>query len=291
MLASMTGFGRGAVSFEGGTFTAEIRSVNHRYSDFAIRLPRTLSNFEPRIKESIKSRVARGYINYQLTWDREEKDQSQLSLNEDVIHRYMDLFRGMNQEFGIEGKPTVETFSRLPDVFRQESQEWDEEELWAWVEKATGLALEKLIEMRLREGETLAADMLQRLDLMEKHVDSANLRSPQRLAKLEESLREKLRSLAGSDLDENRLLTEITYYADKWDFSEEDVRFRSHLNAMRQTINKGGVVGRRLNFLVQELNREVNTLASKANDAQIAQLMVSVKEEIEKVREQVENLE
>ena len=291
MIASMTGFGRGEAGFEGGTFTVEIRSVNHRYADFAIRLPRTLSNFESRIKELIKDRLTRGYINYQLTWDREEKQPSQLTLNEEVIQRYLELFRGMNEEFGIEGKPTVETFSRLPDVFRQESQEWDEELLWTEVEKATAQALEKLVEMRLREGEALAADMLQRLDLMEKHTDSAKLKSPERLAKLEESLREKLRGAVGNDLDENRLLTEITYYADKWDFSEEDVRFRSHLEAVRRTIEKGGVVGRRLNFLVQELNREVNTVASKANDAEIAQLMVSVKEEIEKVREQVENLE
>ena len=291
MIASMTGFGRGEAGFEGGTFTVEIRSVNHRYADFSIRLPRTLSNFESRIKELIKNSLTRGYINYQLTWDREEKQPSQLTLNEEVIQRYLELFRGMQEEFGIEGKPTVETFSRLPDVFRQESQEWDEELLWAEVEKATAQALEKLVEMRLREGEALAADLLQRLDLMEKHMDSAKLKSPERLAKLDESLREKLRAAVGNDLDENRLLTEITYYADKWDFSEEDVRFRSHLEAMRRTIEKGGVVGRRLNFLVQELNREVNTVASKANDAEIAQLMVSVKEEIEKVREQVENLE
>jgi uncharacterized protein (TIGR00255 family) len=291
MIASMTGFGRGEAGFEGGTFTVEIRSVNHRYADFAIRLPRTLSNFESRIKELIKNRLTRGYINYQLTWDREEKQPSELTLNEEVIQRYLELFRGMQEEFGIEGKPTVETFSRLPDVFRQESQEWDEELLWAQVEKATAQALEKLVEMRLREGEALAADLLHRLDLMEKHMDSAKLKSPERLAKLVESLREKLRAVVGNDLDENRLLTEITYYADKWDFSEEDVRFRSHLEAMRRTIEKGGVVGRRLNFLVQELNREVNTVASKANDAEITQLMVSVKEEIEKVREQVENLE
>lgn len=291
MIASMTGFGRGEAAFEGGTFTVEIRSVNHRYADFAIRLPRTLSNFEPRIKELIKSRLNRGYINYQLTWDREEKQPAQLFLNEEVIHRYLDLFRGMNEEFGIEGKPSVETFSRLPDVFKQESQEWDEEQLWLEVEKATSLALDKLVAMRLLEGEALAADLLNRLDLMEKNMDSAKLRSPERLVKLEESLREKIRAAIGNGLDENRLLTEITYYADKWDFSEEDVRFRAHLDAVRRTIKKGGAVGRRLNFLVQELNREVNTVASKANNAEIAQLMISVKEEIEKVREQVENLE
>lgn len=269
----------------------EIRSVNHRYSDFAIRLPRTLSNFEPRIKKLIKNRLTRGYINYQLIWDREEKEPAHLTLNEEVIRRYLDLFRGMNEEFGIEGKPTLETFSHLPDVFKQESQEWNEEDLWVGVEKATGQALDKLVEMRLFEGKALAADLLQRLDLMEKHMDSAKLKSPERLVKLEESLREKVRAIIDNNLDENRLLTEITYYADKWDFSEEEVRFRSHLDAMCCTIKEGGVVGRKLNFLVQELNREVNTVASKANDAEIAQLMVSVKEEIERVREQVENLE
>jgi len=291
MVASMTGFGRGEAVFQGGKFTVEIRSVNHRYCDFAIRLPRTLSDFEPRIKDLIKSRLRRGYINYQLTWDREEKETAELTLNQEVIRRYMDLFQQMAEEFDIQGKPSVETFSRLSDVFKQESQEWEEEELWAGVESATSQALDKLVEMRLHEGEALAADLLKRLELMEKHMDSARLRSPERLEKLEKSLREKVRAIIGDDLDENRLLTEITYYADKWDFSEEDVRLRSHLEAMQKTITKGGAVGRRLSFLVQELNREVNTVASKANDAKIAQLMVSVKEEIEKVREQVENLE
>jgi len=292
MVASMTGYGRAEASWDGGEFTVEIRSLNHRFTDFSIRLPKTIAGFEARIKELLKKKIQRGYISYQLTWDRGKKAPAALMLNEEVISHYQELFKRMNEEFGIEGTPTVDTYSRLPDIFTAELEPEDEEELWKPVEQATSQALDALLEMRRVEGDVLAADILKRLEIMEEHMRKAKLRAPERLVNLETRLREKLSSLfAEEDMDENRILAEITFYADKWDFSEEEVRFRSHLEAMRETIRRGGPVGRRLSFLTQELNREVNTVASKANDAEIAQLMVAIKEEIEKVREQVENLE
>jgi uncharacterized protein (TIGR00255 family) len=293
MISSMTGFGRAEVSFEGGTFTVEIRSVNHRYTDFTIRVPRSLSNFEPEIKELLKKRVQRGYLNLQLTWDRAEENTAFIDLDEKVIRRYQELFRRMNEEFGIGGQPTVETFSRLSDVFKVQSEPEDGEKLLQMVEQVVNLSLDALLEMRAREGEVLAQDILRRLDGMALVMEQSGLRGPERLARVEARLRDKVTSLLGgqTEVDPARLLQEVTFYADKWDFSEEDVRFRSHLDAIRETLKNGGAVGRKLNFLIQELNREVNTVASKSNDAGIAQQMVTLKEEIEKIREQIENIE
>ena len=292
MITSMTGFGRSEVSFEKGIFTVEIRSVNHRYSDFSIRLPRSLTGFQDRIKELIKTRVSRGYITYQLSWEQAGEDIETLSVNEEIIKRYQKLFHQMNKEFGIKGKPTVDTFSQLSDIFTRESPTEDDEKLWSVIEEATNQALDSLVAMRQHEGQTLAADILKRLDHIADHMKQANLRGPNRLKKFENRLREKVASVLGEEaVDENRLIAEITIYADKWDFSEEEVRFRSHLEAFRTELEKGGTIGRKLHFLLQELNREVNTVASKANDAEIAQHMVACKEEIEKIREQVENIE
>ena len=292
MLTSMTGYGRAEITFEKGTFIVEIRSVNHRYADFSIRLPRTLAGFQDRIKELIKSRISRGYITYQLSWEQSGKSIETLSLDAEIIDRYQNLFQQMNRQFGIQGKPTVDTFSRLGDIFTRESPVEDEDKLWSVAGQATNQALECLLEMRQGEGRALAADILKRLEVISGRMEQAALRGPDRLKKLEERLHEKVSAALGEGaVDENRLIAEVTVYADKWDFSEEEVRFRSHLDAFRSEFEKGGVVGRKLHFLLQELNREVNTVASKANDAEIAQHMVACKEEIEKIREQVENIE
>ncbi len=292
MLNSMTGFGRAEITFEKGTFIMEMRSVNHRYADFSIRLPRTLAGFQDRVKELIKSRISRGYITCQLSWEQSGESIETLSLNAEIINRYQNLFKQMNSQFGIKGKPTVDTFSQLSDIFKRESPVEDENKLWSVAEQATNQALDRLLEMRQGEGRALAADILKRLEVISGHMEQAALRGPDRLKKLEERLHEKVSAaLDESALDENRLIAEITVYADKWDFSEEEVRFRSHLDAFRAAFEKGGAVGRKLHFLLQELNREVNTVASKANDAEITQHMVACKEEIEKIREQVENIE
>ena len=292
MLTSMTGYGRAEITFEKGTFIVEIRSVNHRYADFSIRLPRTLAGFQDRIKELIKSRISRGYITYQLSWEQSGKSIETLSLDAEIIDRYQNLFQQMNRQFGIQGKPTVDTFSRLGDIFTRESPVEDEDKLWSVAGQATNQALECLLEMRQGEGRALAVDILKRLEVISGRMEQAALRGPDRLKKLEERLHEKVSAaLSEGAVDENRLIAEVTVYADKWDFSEEEVRFRSHLDAFRSEFEKGGVVGRKLHFLLQELNREVNTVASKANDAEIAQHMVACKEEIEKIREQVENIE
>ncbi len=292
MINSMTGFGRGEVTLECGTFTVEIKTVNHRYSDFSIRTPRTLALFEPKIKEMIKKRMSRGYVTYQLSWDTTENGSSQVVLNESMISRYLELFSAMKEKYNIAGEPSLEMFTRISDVFKTETQEFEEEQLWEGVSQATALAVDALLVMRRREGETLAADLNGRIDSMEQHMALASKKGPERLKKLKEDLLTKVRDAMESEqVDQDRLISEVTYYADKWDFCEEEVRFAHHINAVRETISSGGVVGRRLNFLVQELNRESNTVGSKANDAEIAQWMVSVKEELEKVREQVENIE
>ncbi|MBW7996702.1 MAG: YicC family protein [Candidatus Glassbacteria bacterium] len=292
MINSMTGFGRGEITLECGTFAVEIKTVNHRYSDFNIRTPRSMSSFEPRIKEMIRKRLTRGYVTYQLSWDTSENGSSQVVLNEEMISRYLELFGRLKDKFGIGGEVSLEMITRLSDAFKTETQEFDEKQLWQGVQQATSLALDALTGMRASEGKTLADDLNARIDEMEKHMGQAAEKGPERLKKLRDDLRTKVLEAVGDEqVDENRLVSEVTYYADKWDFSEEDVRFAHHLSAMRETISKGGVVGRKLNFLVQELNREANTVGSKANDAEIAQLMVAVKEELEKVREQVENIE
>jgi uncharacterized protein (TIGR00255 family) len=293
MINSMTGFGRGEVSTDSGTFAVEIKTVNHRYTDFNIRTPRAMSQFEPGIKDLLKERINRGYVTYQLSWDTTgENGASSLVLDEAAIRRYLELFSEIRTKYSVAGEPTLEMFSRLSDVFRTEAPDYDEEQLWDGVSRATAQALDALLAMRRKEGESLAADLNSRVDNMQQLMTMAAEKGPERLERLREDLRDKVEeAMAGEQVDESRLVSEVTYYADKWDFSEEVVRFDHHLEAVRDTISSGGVVGRRLNFLVQELNREANTVGSKANDAEIAQAMVSVKEELEKVREQVENIE
>lgn len=293
MISSMTGFGRAEKSLDEGTFTVEARSVNHRYTDISVRLPRALANFESFVRELVKSRVQRGSVSVQVSWDRGDEGEKTLSLNDAVIRRYAELFERMSREYGIAGTPDIDTFSRLTDVFCMETPPADEEKLRNVLETVLSEALDSLIGMRTREGQALADDILSRMDLMAGVMDEIVRQAPERLARLEQRLREKVLAAyeGAAEPDTQRLLQEITIYADKWDVSEEEVRFRSHLDAIRQAIEGGGAVGRRLNFLIQELNREVNTVGSKANDAAIAQQVVSLKEELERIREQVENIE
>ncbi len=293
MILSMTGFGRADTAFEGGTFTVEVRSVNHRFTDISIRMPRALNNLESLVRDMVKARVQRGSVSVNVNWERTEESGGRLpSLNETMVLRYRELFRRMN-ELGVAGEPGVDTFSRLPEVFSFESNEVAEEQIRPVLETALGEALDRLVEMRQREGAALTADILSRLDSMAGVMDEISRQGPERLTRLTARLREKVNAaLDGvAEADPSRLAQEVTIYADKWDFSEEEVRFKTHLEALRKTLIQGGAVGRRLNFLLQELNREVNTVGSKANDAAIAQLAVGLKEELERIREQVENME
>ncbi len=292
MILSMTGFGRADTTFEGGTFTVEVRSVNHRFTDISIRMPRSLNNLESLVRETIKARVQRGSVSVNVNWERSEDSDRLPTLNEPLLLRYRELFRRMAQ-LGVEGEPGLDTYSRLPEIFSLQAREVDEQEAKPVLEAALNEALDRLVEMRAREGDNLAADILARLDSMSAVMDEIAVQGPQRLERLSARLREKVTAaLEGvAEPDPARLVQEITIYADKWDISEEQVRFRSHLEALRQALAQGGAVGRRLNFLIQELNREVNTVGSKANDASIAQLVVGLKEELERIREQVENME
>ncbi|MCE5270749.1 YicC family protein [bacterium] len=292
MILSMTGFGRADTTFEGGTFTVEVRSVNHRFTDISIRLPRALNNLESLVRETIKARVQRGSVSVNVNWERAEDSDRLPTLNEPLLLRYRQILQRMSQ-LGVEGEPNLDTLCRLPEIFSLQAREVDEQAARPVLEAALNEALDRLVEMRGREGDNLAADILARLGSMSAVMDEIAVQGPQRLERLTARLREKVTAaLEGvAEPDPARLVQEITIYADKWDISEEQVRFRSHLEALRQALSQGGAVGRRLNFLIQELNREVNTVGSKANDASIAQLVVGLKEELERIREQVENME
>lgn len=292
MILSMTGFGRADTTFDGGTFTVEARSVNHRFTDISIRMPRALNNLEALVRDMVKARVQRGSISVNVNWERSESGDRLPSLNETMVLRYRELFKRMN-ELGVAGEPCVDTFSRLPEIFSFESNEVAEEQIRPVLEAAMSEALDRLVEMRQREGAALTADILSRLDAMAGVMDEISRQGPERLTRLTARLREKVNAaLDGvTEADPSRLAQEVTIYADKWDFCEEEVRFKTHLEALRKTLIQGGAVGRKLNFLLQELNREVNTVGSKANDAAIAQLAVGLKEELERIREQVENME
>ena len=292
MLRSMTGFGTAEVEYEGGKFTVEMKSVNHRFIDFSIRLPKRLASLEQSIKDKLKKTLDRGYITCQVNWEQNSSGPANIQINHDVLTRYKELMQKMSVEYRIDGVPTVDTFANLSEVFTRENIEEDLDELWPHLESALDAALNDMVQMRVREGVILANDILDRLENMQQCMNQANLKAPERLKNLEQRLRDKVVEAFNSDaVDEQRLIAEITIYADKWDFTEEVVRFESHIKAIRETVHSGATVGRKLNFLMQELNREVNTVASKANDAEIAQWMVSCKEEIEKIREQVENIE
>ena len=292
MVKSMTGFGRAEV-LEGNTkFTVEIKSVNHRYLDVNIKMPKKLNFFESAIRNLLKEYMERGKVDLFITYEDFNEDTGSLKFNKALAAEYLNYLNQMAEDFEIENDVRVSTLSRYPEVFTLEEQAIDEDQLWAVLEKALRLACEKFVESRKAEGENLKIDLLQKLDEILDSVSFIEERSPEILKDYRTRLEEKIKEvLADRQLDDARIATEVTIYADKICVDEETVRLRSHVNSAKDTLQKGGSVGRRLDFILQEMNREANTILSKANNLEISDTGIDLKTNIEKVREQIQNLE
>lgn len=292
MIKSMTGFGRCEVADEKRKFTVELKSVNHRYLDVNIKMPKKLNFFESAIRNLLKEYIERGKVDVYITYEDYTEDNYSLRYNAALAGEYLGYLNAMAEEFRLENDIRVSTLSRYPDVFVMEEQDIDEKELWSGLEKALRGACEQFVDSRVKEGEALKADLLDKLDAMLSDVDFIEERSPQIMKEYRTRLEEKIQEILGDrQIDDARIATEVTIYADKVCVDEETVRLRSHIMTTKDTLLVGGSIGRKLDFIAQEMNREANTILSKANNIEISDIGIDLKTGIEKVREQIQNIE
>ena len=292
MIKSMTGFGRSEVSENNRKFTVEMKSVNHRYLDVNIKMPKKLNFFEAAIRTLLKDYLQRGKVDIFITYEDYTENNVSIKYNRDIAAEYLNYLNQMAEEFSLDNDIRVSALSRYPEVFSMEELAIDEEEIWKSLEKALRGAAESFVKTRIQEGENLSRDLVDKLDGMLKLLAFVEERSPQIIAEYKQRLEEKVKELLGeARVDENRLLMEVTIFADKVCVDEEIVRLKSHIETTKATLLAGGSIGRKLDFIAQEMNREANTILSKANDLEISNCAIELKTEIEKVREQIQNLE
>ena len=292
MIKSMTGFGRCEITEGNRKFTVEMKSVNHRYLDVNIKMPKKLNFFESAIRTELKNYITRGKVDIFITYEDFNEESGCLKYNEALAGEYLKYLRQMAEDFGIDDDIRVSTLSRYPEVLTMEDQNVDEEELWKDLQKALKGAAEGFVQTRIVEGQNLCNDLIAKLDGMLEHVDFITERSPKLIKEYREKLEGKVEELLGdAQVDENRLLTEVTIFADKSCVDEELVRLRSHVETTKKTLQSDESIGRKLDFIAQEMNREANTILSKANDLEISARAIELKNEIEKVREQIQNIE
>lgn len=292
MIKSMTGFGRCEVEEGSRKFAVEMKSVNHRYLDMNIKMPKKLNFFESSIRSELRNYVQRGKIDIFIAYEDYSENNINIKYNRDIAAEYFGYLKEMAAEFDLDNDIRVSTLSRYPEVFSMEEQTIDEEEIWKVLVKALQGASQEFVQSRITEGQNLADDLIEKLNLMLDHVSFIEERSPQMIEEYSTKLREKVQELLrDAAVDETRILTEVTIFADKVCVDEELVRLKSHIEAMKQALTEGGSIGRKLDFIAQEMNREANTILSKANDLAISSRGIELKTEIEKVREQIQNIE
>ena len=292
MIRSMTGFGRCEVSEAERKFTVEMKGVNHRYLDVNMRMPKKLNFFETAIRNRLKDYVQRGKVDIFITYEDLSEEQVSLKYNHALAAEYLKYFKQMQVEFGINGDVNAYSLSRCPEVLTMEEQDVNEEELWNGLQKALDGACRQFVETRTKEGEQLKQDIIGKLDGMLETVALIEERSPQIVTEYREKLETKVRELlADTQIDESRMASEIVLFADKICTDEEVVRLKSHIKHMKDTLEAAEGIGRKLDFIAQEMNREANTILSKANDLTVSNHAITLKTEIEKVREQIQNIE
>ncbi|MEL4861296.1 YicC/YloC family endoribonuclease [Pseudoflavonifractor phocaeensis] len=292
MIKSMTGYGRGESVWNGHAITAEIRSVNNRYLDCVVKLPRMYNFAEDAVKAAVQQRVSRGKVEVYLSVGPSETGGVSISVNRPVADGYYSALRELADAYSLADDISVSLLSRFPDVFLVERTEEDRDEAVAGLLEALSKALDEFDAMREREGAKLAEDVRNRAETIKQLTAQVEERAPGIVADYRAKLTAKLQEILGStQIDESRILTEAAIYADKVAVDEETVRLRSHLDQLAGMLEQGGSVGRKLDFLIQEFNREANTIGSKCNDVETGRLVVDIKAEIEKIREQIQNLE
>lgn len=291
LIKSMTGFGRGEFSQGTTTFSVEVKSVNHRYSDISVRMPRALSTLEEKVRALVNDKISRGKIDVYINYSTFGQN-SQVKLDINLAEAYADSLNKLKEQFGIRDEISLSLLTRFPDILVLETVEQDMDELWLILREALEAALKALVEMRQREGERLKTDLLLKLNGIKSIINDIKGKSCSIVDEYKNKLYDRIKELTKDiPIDENRLLTEVAIFADKSTVDEEIVRFESHIEEFGKTMNHGGSIGKRLDFIIQEMNREVNTIGSKVTDLSILNNVINIKTEIEKIREQVQNIE
>ncbi len=292
MIKSMTGYGRGEKITDTGKCTVEIKSVNHRYLDLSIKLPRKLNMFEGEIRNVLKDYIQRGKVDVFINYEDYSKESVNIKYNPQIAAEYMKHLRTMAEEFDIDDDVRVSTLARLPEVLVSEDESMNEDETWKLVKEVLLIACDAFVVSRIKEGENLKTDLLAKLDAMGENVKFIEERFPAIVEEYKTRLTQKIKEvLDDKQIDESRILTEVCIYSDKICVDEEMVRLKSHIEAVKEALIQGGAVGKRLDFLAQELNREANTTLSKSTDVEVANVAITIKTDIEKIREQIQNIE
>lgn len=292
MIKSMTGFGRCEIARGERKISVEMKSVNHRYLDVSIKMPKKLNFFEAAIRGELKNYIQRGKVDLFISYEDFTESNVCVKYNKELAAEYMRYLNMMAEDFGLDNDVRVSVLSRYPEILSMEEQTMDEDELWLLIKEALKGAAEGFVETRVKEGENLKNDLISKLDGMLSHVDYITERSPQIITEYKQKLRGKVAELLeDANVDENRLLMEVTIFADKVCVDEELVRLRSHIETTKESLAQGGSIGRKLDFIAQEMNREANTILSKTSDLEISNHAIELKTEIEKVREQIQNIE
>ncbi len=292
MIKSMTGYGKSEQTIDSLNVTVEIKSVNHRYFEFSARVPREYGFLEEKLKKYCNSLITRGKVECYVSVEDLEEREMEVNVNETLAAGYVKALKELSERFGLKDDISAVTLSRYPDVITLHKASEDEERIWNAVKTVAETAVSKFIEMRETEGSKLRGDILSRADYIIECVEFIEGRSPETVREYNEKLKQRMKELLGdAAVDEQRLLNEAAIYADKIAVDEETVRLRSHISQLREFMNSSEAIGRKLDFLVQEINREANTIGSKAQDVDIAKKVIAIKAEIEKIREQVQNIE
>ena len=292
MVKSMTGYGRSEKVTPTAKCSVEIKSVNHRYLDMSIKLPRKLNMFEADIREVLKDYIQRGKVDVFVSYEDYSKESVNIKYNQEIAAEYMKYFAKMVEDFELDDDIRVSTLARMPEVLVSEDENINEDEIWKLVKEVLLEACDAFVVSRIKEGENLRCDLLEKLEAMSKNVAFIEERYPKTIEEYKNRLTAKIKEvLEDKQIDESRILTEVCIYSDKVCVDEEMVRLKSHIEAFKEALTTGGCVGKRLDFLAQELNREANTTLSKSTDIEISNVAITVKTEIEKIREQIQNIE
>ena len=292
MIKSMTGYGRGQATVEGMDITVEIKAVNHRYYEYTSRLPRTYGFLDDKLKSYLQGSISRGKVDVYVSIDIVDAPGSEVAVNYALAEGYLRGLRALAERYGLRDDITVANLARYPDILTVRKAAEDEEKIWEAVRRVADMALERFLQMREREGARMREDVLNRRRTILEAVAVVEERSPQTVKEHMDKVEARMRELLDTaTVDEQRLLTEAALFADKIAVAEETVRLRSHLDQLEHMLDSGEPVGRKLDFLVQEINREANTIGSKSQDVQLARGVVDIKAEIEKIREQIQNIE
>ena len=292
MIRSMTGYGKGENEKDGRKFTVEIKSVNHRYNDISIKLPRFMISMEDKIKKNISKKIFRGKTDVFINFETEAQDDVQVKLNEPLARSYVEKLNELKEMFGLETPNALDLVAKFPDILSTEKVEEEGDVIWEALEPALNEAVENFIHMSETEGETLKKDILLKNQKIKEITDKIKERAPFVVDEYKEKLNARLAELMDKNvIDEQRIAAEITIYSDRCCIDEELTRMYSHIKQLESILESDGSIGRKLDFLVQEMNREANTTASKSSDITITNAAIELKTEIEKIREQIQNLE